>query len=95
MTTLLLIHIFGMVASLLATIYMVAAVAATQNVRQWFVRLNLMITSIGIVSGALLLINQPLGIRCMVLVAYLGVFAIAYHYVKQRSSAHTPVSVEK
>jgi len=49
-------------------------------------RTNLFITSFGIVLGGLLLIQVPLGVRCVELTAYLIIFTLAYRFVSERSA---------
>jgi multisubunit Na+/H+ antiporter MnhE subunit len=49
-------------------------------------RANLLITGIGIAIGGILIIQNPLGSRCLELTSYLVIFSFAYRYITMRSS---------
>ncbi|MDB5178001.1 MAG: hypothetical protein JWO61_384 [Candidatus Saccharibacteria bacterium] len=91
---LLTIHIIALSLSIIATVTM--AIMALLSHATPFVarRTNLFITGIGIALGGILLIQHPLGARCLELTAYLIVFSLAYRFVSVRSTQLSPVKAE-
>lgn len=86
---LLTLHIVALSLSIVATVTMTILALFSKATPKNVQRLNLAITSIGIALGTILLIQNPIGSRCVELSAYLVVFAFAYRFVANRSHALT------
>ncbi len=87
MTILLIIHITLMVLSVTATSLMVMMAVFGYGTPARFVRINFAGTMVGIGCGTLLLLTQPLDLRCMILVGYLFAFGLAYSFVRRKTVA--------
>lgn len=74
-----------MVLSLIATTGMVLGVLSGILITRTMRRSNLIVTTLGILLGAGLLLAHPIGSRCLELTAYVVVFSFAYHFVNTRS----------
>lgn len=85
MTTILALHIVLMSASLVATSVMTIAAAASMFVRPSLVRANALMTGIGVLAGVVMIAQNPIGIRCAALFAYLAAFSAAYVYVRRKN----------
>ena len=83
---LLIFHIVALSVSIVATTIMMILALLSKATPQMARRANLLITGIGIAIGGILLIQNPLGSRCLELVSYLVVFSVAYRYVTVRST---------
>lgn|GEM_PF-1412917 len=82
-TLLVSLHIILMIISLIVTIGSVIMTARGRTVRTEIMRSNLIITITGLGAGAILLFTAPLGVRCLVLSAYLVAFGLAYRYMSR------------
>ena len=85
MELLLLSHVVLFTASLALAGSGTVASAAGHKVSQKIMRTNLVITSLGIVSGLILLISKPLGIYCNALLAYVALFVWAQLFMTRRN----------
>jgi len=83
---LLTIHVITLSLSLLATVTMVIMALFSRATPFLARRTNLFVTGLGITLGVILLIQMPLGMRCLELTAYLVVFSLAYRFVSMRST---------
>ena len=95
-TVMLMIHIILLCLSLVATTSMVILALMGRGIPALAQKINLIGTVAGIVLGALLLIQHPLGSRCVELTAYVLVFAYAYRFIAARSqqlAAHSVNSI--
>lgn len=87
------IHIIALTTSLLATTIMMITTLQSRTVPKLTQRANLFVTGIGIALGGILLINHPVGSRCVELTAYLIIFVLAYRFIAARSTQlTTPIS---
>lgn len=85
MTIILMLHIFLMSGSLLATAVMALMAAVSHGVDPRFVRLNLFGTIAGVLCGISLIARNPLDIKCAVLFAYVLAFGVVYAYVRRQN----------
>lgn len=91
MVTLLLgIHVVLLSVSLVATMGSVFVSALGHIVPKTALQLNTIGTSIGLMSGAALLLTAPLDAKCAMLAAYLLVFAGAQVYITGRNQRLAP-----
>ena len=81
------LHVFLMTASLVVTTSMVGMALLSYGTPAWLLKLNFIGTMTGIGFGFLLLLTQPLDIRCLLLVGYLAVFGLAHSFIRGRMSA--------
>lgn len=86
MSLILTIHVIALVASVLATTIMMILVLMSRKAPQIALRANLFITGIGITLGGILLIQHPVGSRCVELTSYLVIFVLAHRYIAIRSA---------
>ena len=84
-TVMLMIHIILLCLSLVATTSMVILALMGRGIPALAQKINLIGTVIGIVLGALLLIQHPLGSRCLELTTYIVVFAFTYRFIATRT----------
>lgn len=89
MTIVLITHIILMSISLVTTTGLVVASLLNKTPTNIVRRINLVLTLIGIVLGAGLLIHQPIGSRCIELTAYVLAFGVAYHFIEAHSRVTT------
>ena len=89
MIELLTLHIVFMTLSLVGTAGMAFAAFSSVSVSSIFIRLVTGITTAGTLSGVGLLLTEPIGIKCVVLVSYVGVFALTYRFVTRRNQLLT------
>lgn len=85
-TLILTIHIIALTTSIFATTIMIISTLLSRATPKLAQRANLFITSIGIALGTILLINHPVGSRCVELTAYLVIFVLAYRFIAARSA---------
>lgn len=83
-TLLLAVHIILMTLSLIATSSMVVMALASYGTPAWFLKANFIGTMTGITAGTILLVTQPLDLRCLLLASYLVAFGLAYSFVRRR-----------
>lgn len=86
-TLLLSLHIILMAISLVATIGSVIMTARGHAIRLAIMRSNLVVTIAGLGAGVVLLLNAPLGVRCLVLTSYLVAFALTYRFMSRAQAA--------
>ena len=88
-TILLISHVSLMICSIGLTIGLVGASALGKKHNDKLSRFNIGATFAGVASGLVLLVSQPLGVRCVMLSAYLVAFSLAYWFIdsRQRSLA--------
>lgn len=85
MTTLLALHVILMSLSLLGAMAMLGRAMLSKGTPNMFLTANVFGTSVGITIGAVLLLNHPLDIRCVLLTSYLIAFWLAHSFVKRRN----------
>lgn len=85
-TLMLTIHVIALTTSIFATTIMMISTLLSRAAPKLAQRANLFITSIGIALGTILLVNHPVGSRCVELTAYLVIFALAYRFIAARST---------
>jgi hypothetical protein len=93
-TIMLITHIILLSFSMIANTIMTIMALVGNRVPVLTQKINLVGTIIGIVLGALLLIQHPLGSRCVELTAYVVVFGFAYRFVAARSRRLTNQTLE-
>lgn len=76
-----------MVTSLIATIGSIVASIFSVSVLKRLVATNIAITTLGIVSGSVLLLGAPLGAKCAALLAYLAAFVAVQVFIARRNHA--------
>jgi hypothetical protein len=79
------IHIAALSLSIVATLVMTVAALASKATPKKLRQANLLVTGVGIALGGILLIQNPIGSRCLELTAYLAIFAVAYRFISTRS----------
>jgi len=92
---LLTLHVIMLSLSLVATATMTIMALFSRATPFIARRITLLITGIGITLGGVLLIQMPLGIRCIELTAYLIVFSLAYRFISVRSRTLSPTITAK
>lgn len=85
MTIILTLHIALMTASLVATSAMAIAAATSRIVSPRLVRLNAATTASGVVAGIILIVQNPIGVKCAALFGYVVAFAAVYVYVRRKN----------
>ena len=85
MNTLLVLHIAFMVTSIIATLGSTAASMLSTVVSKRFTAANIVVTTLGIISGGVLLLGAPLGAKCAALLAYLVAFVALQLFVVRRN----------
>lgn len=84
-TLLLTIHVVALIMSIFATTIMMILALLSRATPEFARRVNLFVTGIGIAIGGILLINHPVGSRCIELTSYLVIFVLAYRFISARS----------
>lgn len=94
MTAMLITHIVLLSLSIVATTIMVIMALFGRTIPALAQKINLVGTMTGIVLGTLLLIQHPLGSRCIELTAYVVVFGFAYRFIAARSRHLATLGIE-
>ena len=81
------LHIILMVISLIVTVGSVIMTARGRLIRTAIMRSTLVVTVLGLSSGALLLLSAPLGVRCLLLTSYLVAFTLTYHFMSRAQAS--------
>ncbi len=79
------IHVALLVISIVATVVSTIAAAFGVQISKMFNRINILVTTVGISAGVILLIDKPLGVRCITLTAYLALFGLTQVYIRRRN----------
>lgn len=85
MTTILFIHITLMSLSLVLTAGTAIAAIMTKRVDVLVRIVSIAVTFIGTTAGVLLLVQNPLDIKCAVLVSYLVAFTYVQYFATRRN----------
>ena len=94
-SSLLIAHIILLSLSVVATTLMMVGVLLSRAAPQLIRRTTLFITGIGVAIGGILLIQHPLGSRCIELMFYVVIFSVAYRYITVRSTKLTSLQTAK
>lgn len=79
------LHIMLMTLSLFATSAMAIVAALSHHVDHRLISLNTAVTGLGIAFGTVLILQQPLDMKCALLCGYLVAFAATYIFIKNRN----------
>ena len=85
MITLLTLHIALMALSLVGTFATALAVLIGKQIKRSYMVTNTVATSIGTLCGAALLIENPIGIKCLMLLSYTIVFSAIQLIAQKRN----------
>ncbi len=91
--TLITAHIILLSVSILLTIGTTIAAANKNSVSKRLTACNIVITSFGVLLGIILLLDAPIGSRCIELSAYVALFAVAQVYIRKRNNQLTAQAV--
>lgn len=72
---------------------MVVMALASYGTPAWFLKANFIGTMTGIAAGTILLVTQPLDMRCVLLAGYLVAFGLAYSFVRRRMAQLSAVDI--
>ncbi len=85
LAALLIIHIICLSISILATGALMVAALLTRKIAPQLSQATLAVTSVGVLAGAMLLLQAPLGLHCLMLSSYVIIFSLAYRFITKRS----------
>lgn len=94
MSIILTIHVVALTMSIFATTIMMILALMSRASPQVALRTNLFITGLGIALGGILLVQHPVGSRCIELASYLVIFVLAHHFIAIRSVQPVKPAVE-
>lgn len=90
MTTLLTLHIITMIISLTATFVSAISTLFGIKVRRDIILSNYAVTTFGVASGILLLLQAPVGAKCATLLGYAIAFAAVHRlYIRKPQQRST------
>lgn len=85
--TLLTIHIALLTISIVLSAVSAGMAILRRQVRTSMTFINVIVTAVGLVAGAVLLAEHPISAKCVVLLSYLVSFIGVQLYVKRRNQA--------
>lgn len=83
-SSILMFHIFAMITSVLLTVGLFSFAVAARRTSHVVRITNRIVTTLGVVAGAILLVQHPMLSTCVTLTSYIVVFTVAERYIQKR-----------
>lgn len=85
-SSILMFHIFSMITSVVLTVGLFSFAVAARRTSDVVRITNRIVTTLGVIAGAVLLIQHPMLSTCITLTTYVMAFMVAEHYIQKRTT---------